>query len=116
MEVEILGHYYHITAWTSCGSGMCVCFGMFIMNDGALRAVKKLYIRLCAARDIKTLLLHLNYYCFALTSIAANSTAHCNLVFSAFLFSPAKLYNSAPITLIRTITTSFIGLRLSSYD
>jgi hypothetical protein len=28
-----------------------VCFGMFVMNDGALRAVKKLYIRLCAARD-----------------------------------------------------------------
>jgi hypothetical protein len=28
-----------------------VCFGMFVMNDGALRAVKKLYVRLCAARD-----------------------------------------------------------------
>jgi hypothetical protein len=28
-----------------------VCFGMFVMNDGALRAVKKLYIRLCAARN-----------------------------------------------------------------
>jgi hypothetical protein len=28
-----------------------VCFGMFVMNDGALMAVKKLYIRLCAARD-----------------------------------------------------------------
>ena len=25
------------------------------MNDGALRAVKKLYIRLCAARDIRTI-------------------------------------------------------------
>jgi hypothetical protein len=24
---------------------------MFVMNDGALMAVKKLYIRLCAARD-----------------------------------------------------------------
>jgi hypothetical protein len=30
-----------------------VCFGMFVMNDGALMAVKKLYIRLCAARDTK---------------------------------------------------------------
>jgi hypothetical protein len=29
-----------------------VCVGVNIcMNDGALRAVKKLYIRLCAARD-----------------------------------------------------------------
>jgi hypothetical protein len=28
-----------------------VYIGMFVMNDGALRAVKKLYIRLCAARD-----------------------------------------------------------------
>jgi hypothetical protein len=28
-----------------------VCFGMFVMNNGALRAVKKLYICLCAARD-----------------------------------------------------------------
>jgi hypothetical protein len=28
-----------------------VCFGMFVMNPGALMAVKKLYIRLCAARD-----------------------------------------------------------------
>jgi hypothetical protein len=40
-----------VTAWTSCGSGMWVCFGMFVMHDGALMAVKKLYIRLCAARD-----------------------------------------------------------------
>jgi hypothetical protein len=40
-----------VTAWTSCGSGMwCVCVNI-CMNDGALRAVKKLYIRLCAARD-----------------------------------------------------------------
>jgi hypothetical protein len=52
MEVEILGHCYHVTAWTSCGSGN-VCIGVNIcMNDGALRAVKKLYIRLCAARDM----------------------------------------------------------------
>ena len=29
---------------------MCVCLNI-CMNDGALRAVKKLYIRLCAARD-----------------------------------------------------------------
>jgi hypothetical protein len=29
---------------------MCVCVNI-CMNDGALRAVKKLYIRLCAARD-----------------------------------------------------------------
>jgi hypothetical protein len=28
-----------------------VCFGMFVINDGALRAVKKLYIRLYASRD-----------------------------------------------------------------
>jgi hypothetical protein len=28
----------------------CVCVNI-CMNDGALRAVKKLYIRLCAARD-----------------------------------------------------------------
>jgi hypothetical protein len=40
-----------VTAWTSCGSGN-VCVGVNIcMNNGALRAVKKLYIRLCAARD-----------------------------------------------------------------
>jgi hypothetical protein len=25
-----------------------VCFGMFVMNDGALRAVKKLYVYACA--------------------------------------------------------------------
>jgi hypothetical protein len=51
MEVEILGHCYHVTAWTSCGSGKwCVCVNI-CMNDGALMAVKKLYIRLCAARD-----------------------------------------------------------------
>jgi hypothetical protein len=30
----------------------CVCVGVNIcMNDGALRAVKKLYICLCVARD-----------------------------------------------------------------
>jgi hypothetical protein len=29
---------------------VCVCVNI-CMNDGALRAVKKLYIRLCAARD-----------------------------------------------------------------
>jgi hypothetical protein len=28
---------------------------MFVMNDGALRAVKKLYIRLYAARDNRTI-------------------------------------------------------------
>jgi hypothetical protein len=28
-----------------------VYIGMFIRNDGALRAVKKLYIRLCTSRD-----------------------------------------------------------------
>jgi hypothetical protein len=40
-----------VTAWTSCGSGN-VCVGVNIcMNDGALMAVKKLYIRLYAARD-----------------------------------------------------------------
>jgi hypothetical protein len=52
MEVEILGHYYHITAWTSCGSEMwCISINIY-MNNGALIAVKKLYIRLCAARDM----------------------------------------------------------------
>ena len=30
---------------------MCVCVNI-VMNDGALMAVKKLYIRLCAARDM----------------------------------------------------------------
>jgi hypothetical protein len=40
-----------VTAWTSCGSGnVCVCVNI-CMNDRALRAVKKLYIRLCAARN-----------------------------------------------------------------
>ena len=29
-----------------------VYIGMFVRNDGALRAVKKLYICLCTARDI----------------------------------------------------------------
>jgi hypothetical protein len=32
-----------------------VGFGIFVMNDGALRAVKKLYICLCAARDMPPL-------------------------------------------------------------
>jgi hypothetical protein len=51
MEVKILGHCYHVTAWTSCGSGMwCVCINI-CMNDRALRAVKRLYICLCAVRD-----------------------------------------------------------------
>jgi hypothetical protein len=43
-----------VTAWTSCGSGMwCVCVNI-CMNDGALKAGKKLYISvcgLCVARD-----------------------------------------------------------------
>jgi hypothetical protein len=51
MEVEILGHYYHITAWTSYGSGMWYVYINIYMNNGALRAVKKLYICLCIARD-----------------------------------------------------------------
>jgi hypothetical protein len=29
-----------------------VCFGMFVMNDGALRAVKKLYIEIRGLRPL----------------------------------------------------------------
>jgi hypothetical protein len=41
---------------------MWVCLCMFVMNNGALRAVKKPYIRLCAARDR----MYLSYLSFAL--------------------------------------------------
>jgi hypothetical protein len=49
-----------------------VYIGVFVMNDGALRAVKKLYIRLCAARD-KCLLNKTTYpddvVCSSITSL-----------------------------------------------
>ena len=49
----------------------------------------------------KTLLLRLNYNCFVFASISTNSTAHCNLAFPLLLcFSPAQLYDSAPIASI----------------
>jgi hypothetical protein len=66
-----------VTAWTSCGSGN-VCVGVNIcMNNGALRAVKKLYIRLCAARD--TLHAYGMIHAITLDGAPDGKLAHCDI-------------------------------------